>query len=88
MRTIVAAVLAAFAFGAVDCFAAPVFDTENGKYTYDFPHYVIDTPAGASNTLASAAFTITKYESAEDEVAVDAHRGRDQGAPRAGLSRR
>ena len=57
----------AFAFGAVDCFAAPVFDTEDGKYAYDFPHYVIDTPAGASNPLASAAFTITKYESAEDE---------------------
>ena len=51
--------------GAV-CFAAPVFDTEDGKYTYDFPYYVIDTPADSSNTLASAAFTITKYESAED----------------------
>ncbi len=57
----------AVAFGAVDCFAAaPVFDTEDGKYIYEFPYYVIDTPADASNTLASAAFTITKYESAED----------------------
>ncbi len=60
----------AVAFGAVDCFAAaPVFDTEDGKYTYEFPYYVVDTPDGASNTLASAAFTITKYESAEDEGA-------------------
>ena len=62
--------VAAFAFGAVDCFAAaPVFDTEDGKYTYEFPYYVVDTPDGASNTLASAAFAITKYESAEDEGA-------------------
>ena len=60
----------AVALGAVDCFAAaPVFDTEDGKYTYEFPYYVVDTPAGASNTLASAAFAITKYESAEDEGA-------------------
>ena len=60
---------AAFAAAAA-CFAAPVLDTEDGKYTYNFPYYVVDTPDGASNTLASAAFTITKYESAEDDGTV------------------
>ena len=46
--------------------AAPVFDTEDGKYAYTFPYYVVDAGEGATVTLKSDA-VIMKYADAEDE---------------------
>ena len=60
-----AAVVAAFA--CASAFAGDYeFNTEGGKYTYTYPYYVVDVPQGASNSLASATFTIVKVEDGAD----------------------